>query len=110
MNCENPETITKLINHVITSPDLTGRCTAQEASNMLLSLGRLEIRDREAFAALTQILVHRLNEAHAVDSQTIANSLWAYDAVGLEPPPELLSTWAREKLGLTVLEFNDESG
>ncbi|KAL7540172.1 hypothetical protein ACHAXR_009919 [Thalassiosira sp. AJA248-18] len=92
-----PEVIRTMIQRLSTSPNLTKECTAQEAANMLFALGKLQIRDQEAFASLSSILRNRLHEAN---SQAIANALWAYEVVDITPPPELLSTWAQDRLGM----------
>ena len=107
VNYDKPEIITKLIHHVITSPNnLAKECTAQEAANMLFALGKLQIRDKDSFASLSSILMNQLHEA---TSQAIANALWAHEVVGFEVPPELLSTWAQDRLGMTVLGTIAES-
>jgi len=95
---DKPEIISQLIHHAIDSPNKG--CTAQEAANMLFALGKLQIREREVFASLSSILRTQLHEA---TSQAIANALWAHEVVGIEPPPELLSTWAQDRLGMAVL-------
>lgn len=93
-----PKIISKLVQH-ITSTNLANECTAQEASIMLFVLGKLQIRDKDAFASLSSILKNRLHEA---TSQAITNALWAHEVVGITPPPELLSTWAQDRLGITM--------
>ncbi|KAL9185229.1 hypothetical protein ACHAXT_003006 [Thalassiosira profunda] len=105
-NYDQPECILELINHVISSPEHTASCTAQEAATLLFVLGKLNVHDREAFACLSEVLVDRMHEA---DSQTIANALWAHDVVGIAAPPELLSTWAQTKLGLGTAVLRDSN-
>eukprot|EP00956_Cyclotella_meneghiniana_P022260 scaffold41844_cov46-Cyclotella_meneghiniana.AAC.3 len=89
--------ITRLIRHVTTSSKLSEACTSQEASNMIYALGKMHIRESVLFNELSLILMNQLQGA---SSQAIANALWAYDAVALEPPIELMGCWAREKLGM----------
>lgn len=96
---DRTDVVSNLITHVILSDELSEACTAQEASNMLYVLGRLQIRDEELFSALTSILSDKLHES---TSQAIANSLWAHDAVRIDPPVELLSSWAQDKLGMVT--------
>ena len=83
-------------------------CTSQEASNMLYALGKLRIKDTDTYDSLSSILMSQLQSA---SSQAIANALWAYDAVEMEAPIELMGCWAREKLGMDafsdVLDIDD---
>jgi hypothetical protein len=91
------DTALGLVRYVTESPRLSEECTSQEASNMLYSLGKLGLKDTDSFESLSAILMSRL---HAASSQAIANALWAFDAVELEPPLELMGCWAKEKLGM----------
>ena len=97
---ENAKLIRNLVN-LITSSDLSNECTSQEAANCIYALGRLGIRDQELFSALSSIIKNQIQDAN---SQTIANSLWAHDIVGLPAPPELLSAWARDTLGMDTIK------
>ena len=72
---------------------------------MLYSLGRLQIRDTVAFVSLNAIMMKKLHDA---TSQTIANALWAYDMVELDPPAELMTCWARDKLGMSEVVSQGE--
>lgn len=104
---DGPEIISQLIQQVTTSPKLTKSLSSQEAANCLFALGKLQIRDKKAFASLSSILRSRLSEA---TSQAVANALWAHEVVNIEPPHELLSIWAQERLGLgMILESHLES-
>lgn len=94
--------ITRLIRHVTDSSKLRETCTSQEASNMIYALGKLHIRDSDLFNALSLIL---MNSIQGATSQAIANALWAYDNVALEPPIELMGCWAREKLGMDAFSI-----
>lgn len=88
----------KIQNGAITSPE---EINAQEAANMLFALGKLKLFENDAwFESLSSILRNRLHEA---TPQAIANALWAHEVVDIEPPPELLSTWAQDRLGMAVL-------
>lgn len=98
VNYDRPDTITKLVSHALLSPN---EINAQEAANMLFALGKLQLFESDAlFESLSSVLRNRLHEA---TPQAIANALWAHDVVGIEPPPELLSTWAQDRLGIAVL-------
>jgi hypothetical protein len=96
IGCEG-DVVLSLVRHVTESSRLREECTSQEASNMLYSLGKLALKDHDAFKSLSAILMSQL---HAASSQAIANALWAFDAVELEPPIELMGSWAKEKLGM----------
>ena len=96
INFNKPEMVLRLVSHA-TESELIDSCTSQEASNMLYALGKLQIQDAQTFERLSDILMSKLQSA---SSQAIANALWAFDAVELEPPIELIGGWAREKLGM----------
>lgn len=97
VNYNNPKIISELVQQITVSVALKNQCGSQEAANILYALGKLQICDSKAFETLSYILMSQLQSA---SSQGIANALWAYDVVGLDPPRELLGCWAREKLGL----------
>ncbi|KAL3766550.1 hypothetical protein ACHAW5_000785 [Stephanodiscus triporus] len=101
VNYDNPEVISNIVRRII-SPHITKECTAQEASMILFALGKLRICEEEAlvlFASLSMVLKRQLIDA---TSQSIANALWAHEVLGIAPPPELLSTWAQDRLGMNV--------
>ncbi|KAL3826695.1 hypothetical protein ACHAXA_001218 [Cyclostephanos tholiformis] len=101
VNYDNPEVILKVVGRIMT-PHIAKECTAQEASMLLFALGKLQIREEDAlvlFSSLSMILTRKLNDA---TSQSIVNSLWAFESMGIAPPPELLSTWAHDRLGMNV--------
>ncbi|KAL7435992.1 hypothetical protein ACHAXM_004953 [Skeletonema potamos] len=93
---DDPQMISNLVR-VITTTKLSKQCTSQEAANCIYALGRLYIRDQELFSALSSIIKDQIHDAN---SQAITNCLWAHDVVGLPSPPELLSVWARDTLGM----------
>jgi hypothetical protein len=93
---DDPQMISNLVR-VITTTQLSNKCTSQEAANCIYALGRLYIRDQELFSALSSIIK---NQIHDANSQAIANCLWAHDVVGLPAPQEFLSVWARDTLGM----------
>lgn len=95
----------KLVRHV-TETRLLSKCSTQEASNMLYALGKLQIKDVDAYRSLSTVLMSELQNA---SSQAIANALWAYDVVGIEAPVELMNCWAREKLGMNAFSELIES-
>ena len=77
--------------------------TSQEASIIIYALGRMNIRDIDVFRNLTNyVLQYHINTASA---QTIANILWAHQTVHIEPPRQLLDSWASLKLpGLVIAQ------
>jgi len=91
---KNEEIITEL-TYRLASPDL--QTSPKEAASVLFSLGRLNWRDETLFYQFSQKMVEQIEDTNA---QSIANTLWAFRAVHLRPPQELLDTWAAEKLGL----------
>lgn len=101
---DDPELICTLVR-VITHSSLSKKCTSQEAANCIYALGRLGIRDQELFSALSSIIKTQIHDAN---SQAIANSLWGHDVVGLPAPPELLSVWARDTLGMDTYSAKHE--
>lgn len=94
------EVISKLVDCLISSPKLRKQCNAMEASTILFVLGKLKIRDEEAFSVLSNILKGQLTEA---STQSITNSLWAHSVVSIPPPPELLGLWAQDRLNLLTV-------
>jgi hypothetical protein len=78
----------------------------QAASIILYSLGRLNICDIEVFRYLTNyVLDYQIDTASA---QTIANILWAHRSVHIEPPQQLLESWAMLKLpDLNIVKSSD---
>lgn len=80
--------------------DVVSMIKPQEASTILYALGQLNIRDDEVFRNLTYIILDQIGSA---SPQTIANVLWAHRAVYIEPPRQLLESWASHKLpGLVI--------
>jgi hypothetical protein len=75
-------------------------CSAQEASNILYALAKMNAADEETFSAMTRVIVSQLADATA---QTIANALWAHESAHLKPPRAMLDLWAKEKLDITGL-------
>jgi hypothetical protein len=78
------------------------KVSPQEAASALYALGRLRFQDEQVYDRLSRIMINQINDASA---QGIANALWAYRAVHLQPPKELLNLWATQKLGLVSAEF-----
>lgn len=85
-----------LLNEVYNS------CNTQEAANVLYAHGKLRIRDEELFQKMTQVLLKQLQCA---TPQAIANALWAYSSVRMQPPKDLFDRWAEQKgiLGIVAL-------
>jgi hypothetical protein len=69
----------------------------QEASNVLYALGKMDIRDVNVFRNLTRCMLENI---HSTSAQSVANAMWAHRAVLIEPPQDLIDTWAQQKLGL----------
>jgi len=84
-------------NTKITSPRV--------AASILFSLGRLRWRDEVLFRKLSSAMI---DDVENVNAQSIANTLWAFRAVRMRPPRELLDTWAITRLGIVpVIEQPD---
>jgi hypothetical protein len=73
----------------------------EEASIVMYSLARMNIQDKEVFSVLSNDILDQLEDASA---HAIANALWAYRAVRITPPPQLLDGWATQKLGLVAVQ------
>lgn len=73
--------------------------SSQEAASVMLALGRMKIVNEDLFEALSNEILDQLDTASA---QTIANALWAYRALYMSPPRQLLDRWAIERLGLNT--------
>jgi len=93
-------TLTRQLRHTA----IQEQCTPQEASNILYALGTMNIRDDATFRYMNLVIMMHLSKATA---QTIANSLWAHDRVKLDPPPQLLDTWLRERLDVMDLYLDN---
>lgn len=93
-------TLTRQLRH----PEFQEQCTPQEASNILYALAIMNIRDEATFRYMSHVIMMHLSKTTA---QTIANSLWAHDRVELEPPPQLLDRWLRERLDVVDLYLDN---
>jgi len=67
------------------------------AASILFSLGRLRWKDEIVFRKLS---TYMLDQIENVNAQSVANTLWAFRAVRMRPPRELLDTWAISRLGI----------
>lgn len=85
-----------LLSHVVS---LEGY-TSQEVSNILYACGKLQIRHIPTIEYMNQMLLE--NCMPDITAQAMANTLWAYHQLQLDPDPKLLNTWAFEKLQLTT--------
>ena len=92
------EMIRSLITRLVVE---TSQVSPKEAASTLYTLGRLNFRDEEAFEKLSRVLIEHIED---VSAQAIANTLWAYRAVELTPPTDLLNLWATQKLGLVGIQ------
>jgi len=85
--------------------DLSNRLAADDiiisspkvASSILFSLGRLRWRDETLFRKLSKIMIDQIQN---VNAQNVANTLWAFRAIRMTAPRELLDTWAVAQLGI----------
>jgi len=93
----NTAILKALLDPLICSPDAT--CSPQEAANVMFALGKLHMREVEIFDKMMEVLKMNMNE---VTPQTMYNSLWAHESVGLEPPRGFFDVWAQKRLGLPV--------
>ena len=50
-----------------------------------------------------------IEDIQDVNAQSIANTLWAFKAVRMRPPRELLDTWAIARLGIVPAIENKPS-
>jgi len=101
---DDSEVISKLAQRVINSPVLCKDCTAQDASTIMFVLGKLQIRDKKAFAVLSSVLKDKPDAT----TQSITNALWAHEVVRIPPPPALLMSWASTRLNLDVPDMKEE--
>ncbi len=67
------------------------------ASSIMFSLARLQWKDEFLFRKLSKTMI---DEIETVNAQSVANTLWAFRAIRMSPPRELLDTWAITRLGL----------
>jgi len=67
------------------------------AASILFSLGKLRWKDETVFRKLSKTMIDQIQD---VNAQSVANTLWAFRAVRMRPPRELLDTWAITRLGL----------
>lgn len=73
------------------------------AASILFSLGRLRFKDEAVFRKLSKTMIDQIQD---VNAQSIANTLWAFRAVRMRPPRELLDTWAITRLGIIPASEN----
>ena len=69
------------------------------AASILFSLGKLRWKDENLFRTLSRTMIDQIQD---VNAQSIANTLWAFRAVRMRPPRELLDTWATDRLGIVL--------
>ena len=74
---------------------------AKEAASIVYALGRMNIREEQAFQKLSAIVMEQIDTASA---QAVANVMWAHNAVHIQPPQALLDSWAIEKLGIVAVQ------
>jgi hypothetical protein len=67
------------------------------ASSILFSLGRLQWKDEIVFRKLSKTMIDHIQD---VNAQSVANTLYAFRAVRIRPPRELLNSWAMIRLGI----------
>ena len=101
---DDSKVISKLAQHVINSPVLCNDCSAQDASTIMFVLGKLQIRDKNAFSILSKLL----KDKPGATTQSITNTLWAHEVLRIPPPPALLMSWASTRLNLDVPDMKEE--
>eukprot|EP00536_Pseudo-nitzschia_multiseries_P000708 jgi/Psemu1/179506/e_gw1.9.40.1 len=77
--------------------DSTSIKSPRVAASILFSLGRLRWKDEILFRKLSRTMITQIEN---VNAQSIANTMWAFRAVRMRPPRELLDTWAITRLGI----------
>jgi hypothetical protein len=77
------------------------------AASILFSLGRMRWKDEFLFQKLSGIMIDQIEN---VNAQSVANTLWAFRAVRMRPPRELLDTWAVTRLGIVPVIEQHETG
>jgi len=95
----NKEDVYDILKYM-TSSRILAQCSSQEAANVLMALGKMNISEERAFSKLRNVMMEKLVEA---TPQGIANALWAHQKMGFQAPQELFDGWASKKLGLTGL-------
>ena len=79
----------------LTTKDI--RISPQEAASVLFSMGKLSWKDEHLFGKLSTIMIDQIQD---VNAQSIANTLWTFQAIRIRAPRELLNIWAITRLGL----------
>ena len=101
--CEADSALILALSHRLAT-DATLHTTPKAASTALYALGRLQLRDKQIFNQLSEIIISQIDNTSA---QAVANALWAHKKVQLRPPKEMLNLWAIQKLGLSGLNFQN---
>jgi hypothetical protein len=94
---KNYDAIFRLTRRFLSPRSHSWNMKPQEASNVLYALGKMDIRDVDVFRNLTRCMLENIDSTSA---QSVANAMWAHRAVLIEPPQDLINTWAQHKLGL----------
>jgi len=79
----------------LTSNDI--RISPRVAGSVLFSMGKLCWKDEYLFHKLSRTMIDQIQD---VNAQSIANTLWAFRAIRLRAPHELLNIWAITRLGI----------
>ena len=79
----------------------------QVASSILFSLAKLQWKDEIIFRKLSKTMIEDIRN---VNAQSVANTLWAFRAIRMRPPRELLDTWAITRLGIVPVIENETTG
>ena len=82
---------TRLLN--INDADISPRV----AASVLYSMGKLCWKDEILFNKLSRTMINQIED---VNAQSVANTLWAFQAIRLRAPRELLNIWATTRLGI----------
>jgi len=76
----------------------------KEATTILYSLGKLDIREEYAFETLSNLILQKVEGGSEASSPTaIAQILWSHRQVHLKPPQVILDAWASKNLGLVPI-------
>ncbi len=103
-NFNDKETICTLTKE-IRKPAMLDSLTPQEAANVLYALGKMRIKDKNTFSCMNAVIMRQLEMS---TTQTIANALWAHECVQFRPPRQLFDSWAKEKLDIVGLYYQED--
>lgn len=91
----NDRELIRSLSDRLTTNDI--RISPRVAASVLFSMGKLTWKDEHLFHKLSMIMIDQIQD---VNAQSIANTLWAFQAIRIRAPSELLNIWAITRLGL----------